>query len=112
MFIDVSGKTKLKIGIVVLQALDKSIYQKEKIDEKIRSLAYEYASAGYDAISIAMPYNYYEECEIEGIKILPSCLYTFGDTLEEDKRFSIVGIGMTQPQEIQTDWRNMQRTSR
>ena len=111
MFIDVSGKTKLKIGIVILQALDKALYQEEKINEKLRSIAREYASAGYDAISIAMPYNYFEECELEGIKILPSCLYTFGDTLEEDKRFSIVGIGMTSPQEIQTDWRNMQRTS-
>ena len=111
MFVDINGKTKLKIGVIILGALDKAIYQEEKINEKISYLAKEYAAAGYDAISVAMPYNYVEECEIEGIKILPSCLYTFGDTLEEDKRFSIVGIGMTSPQEIQSEWRNMQRTA-
>ncbi len=111
MFVDIMGKTKLKVGIVVLSALDKTVYQEEKINQKIGELAAEYAKAGYDAISVAMPYNYVSECEIEGIKILPSCLYTFGDTLEDDKKFSVVGVGMTMPPEAQIEWRNLQRTA-
>ncbi len=111
MFIDISGKTKLKIGIIILANLDKSIYQKEKIDQKISELAAEYAKAGYDAICPAMPYNYIDECELCGIKVLPCCLYTFGDALDENERFSVVGIGMSEPHEISPDWRNMQKTA-
>ncbi len=110
MFVDIMGKTKLKIGIVVLSALDKAVYQKEKINQKISELAAEYAREGYDAISVAMPYDYINECEIEGIKILSSCLYTFGDTLEDERKFSVVGFGMDMPPEAQADWRNLQRT--
>lgn len=111
MFVDIMGKTKLKIGILALPTLDKAVYQEEKINQKISEIAAQYAIDGYDAISIAMPYNYLDECEIENIKILSSCLYTFGDTLPEDKRFSIVGMGMDMPPEAQADWRNLQRTS-
>ena len=39
MFVDINGKTKLKIGVIILGALDKSIYQEEKINEKISYLA-------------------------------------------------------------------------
>ncbi len=111
MFVDIMGKTKLKIGVVVLPALDKAVYQEEKINQKISEIAATYAEDGYDAISVAMPYNYVDECEIEKIRILSSCLYTFGDTLPEDKRFSIVGMGMDMPPESQPDWRNLQRTA-
>ena len=111
MFVDIMGKTKLKIGVIALPTLDKTVYQKEKIDQKVSEIAAIYAEDGYDAISVAMPYDYIDECEIEKIKILSSCLYTFGDTLPEDKRFSIVGFGMDMPPEAQVDWRNLQRTA-
>ena len=111
MFVDIMGKTKLKIGVVVLPSLDKTVYMEDKINQKCAEIAEAYAEDGYDAISVAMPYNYIDECEIEKIRILSSCLYTFGDTLPEDKRFSIVGMGMDMPPEAQVDWRNLQRTS-
>ena len=111
MFVDVMGKTKLKIGVVLLPQLDKSVYKEEKIKEKLCEIASEYAKAGYDAISVGMPYDYIEETEIEGIKILSSCLYTFGDTLDDDKKFAVLGFGMDMPPEAQSDWRNLQRTA-
>ena len=111
MFVDIMGKTRVKIGLISLPALDKTVYKEEKINEKISELAVEYAREGYDAISVAMPYNYVNECEIEGIKILSSCLYTFGETLEEGKRFSVLGFGMDMPPESQADWKNLQRTA-
>ena len=111
MFVDITGKTKVKIGLICLPALDKTVYMEEKINEKISALALEYAREGYDAISIAMPYNYLNECEIEGIKILSSCLYTFGDTLEDSKKFAVLGFGMDMAPEAQADWKNLQRTA-
>lgn len=111
MFVDIMGNIKLKIGVVMLPFLDKTVYQEEIINQKISELAASYAEEGYDAISVCLPYNFIEECEIENIKILSSCLYTFGDMLEEDKRFSIIGFGMDMPPESQVDWRNLQRTA-
>lgn len=111
MFVDIMGKTKIKIGLVSLPALDKTVYQEEKINEKISEIAAEYAREGYDAISVAMPYDFIEECEIEGIRILSSCLYTFGDTLDESNRFSVLGFGMDRAPEAQSDWKNLQRTA-
>ena len=111
MFVDVMGKTKLKIGVVLLPNLDKSVYKEENIKEKLSEIASEYARAGYDAISVGMPYDYINETEIEGIKIFTSCLYTFGDTLDDDKKFAVLGFGMDMQPDAQSDWRNLQRTA-
>ncbi len=111
MFVDVMGKTKLKIGVVLLPNLDKSVYKEENIKEKLSEIAAEYAKAGYDAISVGMPYDYINETEIEGIKIFTSCLYTFGDTLDDDKKFAVLGFGMDMQPDAQSDWRNLQRTA-
>lgn len=100
MFVDILGRAKLKIGINIGCSSD-----------NLSTTASLYAKEGYDALFLPLVYKYTPECEISGMRVLPSAAYIFGEDLEEGKKISVIGIGMSSDPEIPEDWRHMVKTS-
>ena len=103
MYVDMLGKTRLKIGLHTHTTLSDGRATPEEA-------ARIYASEDYDAIAITDHWHYNDECEIEGLKILSGCEYNIGGH-DGSHVIHIVGVGMTSDPQIPDDWKNMQKTA-
>ncbi len=103
MFVDMLGKTRIKIGLHTHTTLSDGV----KTPEEVARI---YAEEGYDAIALTDHWVYGDENEIEGLKILSGCEYNIGGH-DGEHVVHIVGIGMTSDPQVPADWRNMQKTA-
>lgn len=103
MFVDLLGKTRVKLGLHTHTTLSDG---HATPDEAARL----YAEEGYDAIAITDHWVYHGEDEIEGLKILSGCEYNIGGH-DGAHVIHIVGVGMTGDPQIPEDWKNMQKTA-
>ena len=102
MFVDLVGKTRVKIALHAQAGKGASP----------RFLAEEYLERGYDAIALTENWEYTPEGELAGIKILSGCEYSVGGLGEGEEAYHILGIGMTSDPEIPVAWQNMKKTAR
>ena len=102
MFVDILGKTRVKIALHVQAGKGASP----------RFLAEEYLEHGYDAIALTENWEYTPEGELSGIKVLSGCEYSVGGLGDGEDAYHILGIGMTSDPEIPTAWQNMKKTAR
>jgi len=103
MFVDLLGKTRVKLGLHTHTTLSDG----QATPEEAARL---YAEEGYDAIAITDHWHYHGEDEIEGLKILSGCEYNIGGH-DGAHVIHIVGVGMTGAPQIPEDWKNMQKTA-
>ncbi len=103
MYVDMLGKTRVKLGLHTHTTLSDGHATPEEA-------ARIYRDEGYDAIAITDHWKYGEEREIEGLKILSGCEYDIGGH-DGAHVVHIVGVGMTSDPEIPKDWKNMQKTA-
>lgn len=103
MFVDMLGKTRVKLGLHTHTTLSDGRATPEEA-AKI------YLDEGYDAIAITDHWKYGEECEIEGLKILSGCEYDIGG-VDGSHAVHIIGVGMTSDPGIPEDWKNMKKTA-
>jgi len=89
MFTDMFGKKRAKLGLHVHTNLSDGRRSPEEV-------ARIYKSAGYDMIALTDHWRFGKGGEIEGLKILSGCEYNFGEPLNHDPVYHIVGLGMTQ----------------
>ena len=104
MFVDMLGKSRLKIGLHTHTTLSDG----RKTPEEAALI---YAREGYDAIAITDHWIYGREREIEGLKIISGCEYNFGGGNTKKGVYHILGIGMTSDPEIPEDWQHLVKTS-
>ena len=100
MFTDLTGKTRLKIGLHTHTTLSAG----HKTPEEAAAI---YKAAGYDAIAITDHWVYGEGGEIDGLTILSGCEYNVGGVDEwtgGHETYHIVGVGMTRDPEIPEDY--------
>ena len=100
MFTDLTGKTRLKIGLHTHTTLSDG----HKTPEEAAAI---YKAAGYDAIAITDHWVYGEGGEIDGLTILSGCEYNVGGVDEwtgVHETYHIVGVGMTRDPEIPEDY--------
>ncbi len=102
MFVDLLGKTRIKLALHVSLCGEDSA----------ESLAEEYIEHGYDAIALCENWKYTPDCEIGGIKVISGCEYSVGGLDEGEEAYHILGIGMTSDPEIPPAWKNMKKTAR
>lgn len=102
MFVDLLGKTRVKIALHTQAGKGASA----------RFLAEEYLERGYDAIALTENWEYTPEGELSGIKVLSGCEYSVGGLGEGEEAYHILGIGMTSDPEIPAAWQNMKKTAR
>ena len=102
MFVDVLGKTRVKVALNV------------KVGEGAspRFLAEEYLEFGFDAIALTENWEYKPEGELSGIKVMSGCEYTVGGLEESEEAYHIIGVGMTSDPEVPPAWKNMKKTAR
>ena len=103
MFVDLLGKTRVKLGLHTHTTHSDG---KATPEEAARI----YAGEGYDAIAITDHWHYHGEDEIEGLKILSGCEYNIGGH-DGAHVIHVVGVGMTGDPQIPEDWNNMQKTA-
>lgn len=103
MFVDMLGKTRVKLGLHTHTTLSDGRATPEEA-AKI------YLDEGYDAIAITDHWKYGEECEIKGLKILSGCEYDIGG-VDGSHTVHIIGVGMTSDPQIPEDWKNMKKTA-
>ena len=103
MYVDMLGKTRIKLGLHTHTTLSDGSATPEEA-------AAIYLDAGYDAIAITDHWRYGEECEINGLRILSGCEYDIGGS-DGSHAVHIVGVGMTSDPQIPADWKNMQKTA-
>ena len=103
MFVDMLGKTRVKLGLHTHTTLSDGHATPEEA-------ARIYIDEGYDAIAITDHWRYIDECEIAGLKILSGCEYNIGGH-DGSNAVHIIGVGMTSDPEIPVDWKNMKKTS-
>jgi predicted metal-dependent phosphoesterase TrpH len=103
MFVDLLGKTRVKLGLHTHTTLSDGHATPEEAARR-------YVEAGYDAIAITDHWKYGEECEIEGLKILSGCEYNMGGH-DGAHVVHIIGVGMTSDPQIPEDWRRMEKTA-
>ncbi len=104
MFVDLMGKTRVKLGLHVCTTRSVG-------NEKPTDIARIYIDHGYDAIALTDNWLYNREGEIEGLKIISGCEYSTGSLDEGFDAYHIVGIGMTSDPEIPSAWQNMKKTA-
>lgn len=102
MFVDVLGKTRVKIALHV----------KAGEGASPRFLAEEYLDFGFDAIALTENWEYTREGELSGIKVLSGCEYSVGGLEESEEAYHIIGVGMTSDPEVPPAWKNMKKTAR
>ena len=104
MIVDMLGKTRIKVGLHV---------HTNRSDGRLSpaQAAKAYREQGYDAVAFTDHWQYGEECEIEGIKILSGAEYDIGGHDSKHGVYHIIGIGMTSDPEIPLDWKNMKKTT-
>lgn len=111
MFVDITGKTRVKLGLHMHTTRSDG----KKTPEEAAKI---YLEKGYDAIALTDHWNYNGECEIEGLKIISGCEYNIGGAngaplpSGEGGVYHIVGIGMTSDPQIPDAWKNMIKTSK
>lgn len=103
MYVDMLGKTRVKLGLHT----HTTISDGQATPEEAARI---YRDEGYDAIAITDHWKYGEEREIEGLKILSGCEYDIGGS-DGAHVVHIVGVGMTSDPQIPDDWKNMQKTA-
>lgn len=103
MFVDMLGKTRVKLGLHTHTTLSDGLATPEEA-------AQIYRDEGYDAIAITDHWRYGEEREIEGLKVFSGCEYDIGGN-DGSHAVHIIGIGMTSDPEIPADWKNMKKTA-
>lgn len=103
MYVDMLGKTRVKLGLHTHTTLSDGRATPEEA-------AQIYLNEGYDAIAITDHWHYGEKCEIEGLKILSGCEYNIGGH-DGAHVVHVIGVGMTSDPQIPEDWKNMQKTA-
>ena len=103
MFTDLTGKTRLKIGLHTHTTLSDG----HKTPEEAAAI---YKAAGYDAIAITDHWVYGAGGEINGLTILSGCEYNV-DGVDEwtgvTEIYHVVGVGMTREPEIPEEFLGM-----
>lgn len=102
MFVDILGKTRVKVAL----------HAQAGNGASPRFLAEEYLEHGYDAIALTENWEYTPEGELAGIKLLSGCEYSVGGLGEGEEAYHILGIGTTSDPEIPAAWKNMKKTAR
>ncbi len=105
MFVDLLGKTRIKLGLHTHTTLSDGNATPEEA-------ARIYIDHGYDAIALTDHWLWHGEGEIEGLRIISGCEYDVGGANGADGVFHILAIGMTSDPEIPTAWKNMVKTSK
>ena len=100
MFIDLNGKTRLKLGLHTHTTLSDG----GKTPAEVAAI---YKAAGYDAIALTDHWRYGEAGEIGGLPILSGCEYNVDGVSEwtgVTEVYHVVAIGMTRDPEIPYDY--------
>ena len=105
MFVDLTGKTRIKLALHVCST--RSVGK-----ERPGEIAKKYLDKGFDAIALTDNWLYNGEDEIEGLKIISGCEYSTGSLEDGGEAYCIVGIGMTSDPEVPSAWQNMKKTAR
>jgi hypothetical protein len=103
MYVDMLGKTRVKLGLHTHTTLSDG---KATPEEAARI----YLEEGYDAIAITDHWRYGDEDEIEGLKIISGCEYNIGGS-DGSHVVHIIGVGMTSDPQIPSDWQGMTKTA-
>lgn len=101
MFVDLKGKTRIKLSL-------HTPMQKRSADE----MAAECIEHGFDALALTAPWEYKNRCNVEGIKVLSGCEYSVGELSEEYDAFHVIGVGMTSDPEVPPAWKDMKKTTK
>ena len=101
MFVDLKGKTRIKLSL-------HTPMQKRSADEVARDCL----EHGFDAVALTVPWEYIDRCNVDGIKVLSGCEYSVGTVSEEYEAFHIIGVGMTSDPEVPTAWKDMKKTAK
>ena len=104
MFVDLLGKTRIKLGVHICSTRS---YGKEKPGD----ISKIYIDRNYDAIALTDNWIYNHEGEIEGLRIISGCEYSTGSLEDGCDAYHIVGIGMTADPEVPLAWQNMKKTA-
>ena len=100
MFIDITGKKRLKIGLHTHTTLSDG----HKTPVEVAAI---YAAAGYDAIALTDHWVYGAGGELEGLAILSGCEYNVSGVDEWTgvmETYHVVGIGMTRDPHLPEDY--------
>ncbi|MBE6535278.1 MAG: hypothetical protein E7677_01465 [Ruminococcaceae bacterium] len=104
MFVDMLGKTRIKLSLHLHSAFSDGELTPPEIAEL-------YAAEGYDAIAVTDRWIFGEECELSGLLVLSGAEYDVGGGDRDNGIYHVVGIGMTSDPEIPYDWKNMKKTA-
>ncbi len=96
MFVDLLGKTRIKLALHVSSS-----------EDVIKCI-----DKGYDAIALTENWKYTGEVHNDGIKLISGCEYSVGGFGEGERVYHILGIGMTSDPEVPSAWKNMKKTAR
>lgn len=100
MFIDITGKRRLKVGLHTHTTLSDG----RKTPEEMAAV---YKAAGYDAVAITDHWKYHPGGEIGGLTILSGCEYNvcgLDSTSGIVETYHIVGVGMTRQPTIPEEY--------
>ena len=101
MFVDLKGKTRIKLSL-------HTPMQKRDTDEVVS----DYLEHGFDAVALTAPWEYKDSCNVDGIKVLSGCEYSVGELSEEYEAFHVIGVGMTSDPEVPPAWKDMKKTAK
>ncbi len=101
MFVDLKGKTRIKLSLHTPMC-------KRSTDEVIEDCI----EHGFDAVALTSPWEYQDGKNPYSIKVLSGCEYSVGELSEEYEAFHIVGVGMTSDPEVPSAWRDMKKTAK
>lgn len=99
MFVDTTGKKRLKIGLHT----HTTVSDGKKTPEEVAAM---YAAAGYDMLAITDHWAYGGPGEVDGMKILSGCEYNMSGIDPETgvkAEFHIVGFGMERKPDLSRD---------
>lgn len=100
MFIDITGKKRLKIGLHTHTTLSDG----QKTPAEVAAI---YAAAGYDAIALTDHWVYGDGGELSGLTILSGCEYNVSGVDEWTgvmETYHVVGVGMTRDPRLPEDY--------
>ncbi len=102
MFVDLLGKTRIKLAV----------HTSPRAGESVNDCALHYLDHGFDAIALTENWKFSKDGEKEGLKVISGCEYSVGELEDGGEVYHIVGIGMTSDPEVPTAWSSMKKTSR
>jgi hypothetical protein len=98
MFVDLLGKARVKLCIRAHTTRSDGYLSPEERAER-------FIDKGFDAVAITDTWNYMEDGEIGGLKVISGCEYKVGEN------YTLVAVGMTSDPKISSELEHMVRTS-